>query len=256
MIISSRYFLSRTRMIQFLDSMKSSGSSVNSLNITPGLPQMEVESLLEEIMDRETIPQELGKIISGSKTGAVLFVQLPRSYLILPPFPIPETKSTSGYAIEPLRSMLEHEYRIALVLVRLGAYAIGICEGERLITSKIGTGLIHGRHKKGGSSQQRFRRHREKQIEYFLTRVCTHVQEYFESQSLDYVVYGGARTTILLLQKRCPFLQRFDNRSLPPLLDIPEPRRAVLDTAAGRIWSSEIIELPDNTEMAMLNDSV
>ena len=247
MIISSRYFLSRTRMIQFLDSMKSSGSSVNSLNITPGLPQMEVESLLEEILGRKAITQELGEIISSSKTGAALFAQPLRSYLILPPFPIPETNSISGYAIEPLRSMLKHEYRIAMVLVRLGAYAIGICEGENLITSKVGTGLIHGRHKKGGSSQQRFRRHREKQIEYFLTRVCTHVQEHLESKSLDYMVYGGSQTTILLLQKRCPFLQRLDNRSLPSLLDIPNPRRGVLDTAAGRIWSSEIIDLLDDT---------
>ena len=128
--------------------------------------------------------------------------------------------------------------------MRLGAYAIGICDGENLVSSKVGTGLVHGRHRQGGSSAHRFERHRDKQIEYFLTRVCQHAREQLEPQAkaLDYVVYGGAWTTILLLQKQCPFLGQFDEPTLPPLLDIPEPRQAVLETAVNRVWSSTVIE--------------
>jgi len=244
--MSSRYFLSRARMIKFLDALQSNNDTIKSLYFTPGLSLPEVENLLKTTLARHAVPPELGKAITSSKTGAVLFCQSPRSYLVLPPFPVAENYSASGTSIEPLRSVLEHDYRIALILVRLGAYAIGVCEGESLITSKVGTGLIHSRHKKGGSSQQRFARHREKQIEYFLSRVCSHIQERLKPEKLDYVVYGGARTTILLLQKHCPFLQRFNNHLLPPLLDIPEPRKAVLDTTAGRVWSSEIIEMLDD----------
>jgi hypothetical protein len=155
-----------------------------------------------------------------------------------------------GYSVGPLRSLLRHDFSVALILVRLGAYAVGLCRGESLIASKVGTGLVHGRHKKGGSSQQRFQRHREKEIESFLNRVCCHIKEKLEpqAQTLDYLVYGGARTTILSLQKRCAFLQQFDNRTLAPLLDIPNPRQAVLQTAVGRVWSSKLIEWYDDEE--------
>jgi peptide subunit release factor 1 (eRF1) len=140
--------------------------------------------------------------------------------------------------------LLRHDYRIALVLVRLGAYAIGICHGERLVTSKVGTGLVHGRHKKGGSSAHRFERHRDKQIEYFLTRVCGRLREQLEPhiQALDFVVYGGARTTIQLLKKQCQFVEKLGKPTLPPLFDIPAPRQSVLETAVSRVWSSTVME--------------
>ena len=169
-------------------------------------------------------------------------------HLVLPPFPIDEEYMTSGYDVEPLRSLLSHDFLIALVLVRLGAYSIGICRGPELIDSKTGTGLVHARHKKGGSSQARFARHREKQIEQFLIRVCGHAREHVGpyARSLDYLVYGGARTTILLLRKRCPFLSQFDDRILRMLLDIPDPRMAVLEKAVSTVWSTDVIEWRDD----------
>ena len=96
------------------------------------------------------------------------------------------------------------------MLVRLGSYAIGVCRGDKLVSSKVGTGLVHGRHRQGGSSAHRFERHRDKQIESFLIRVCGHVREQLEPyvKSMDYIVYGGARTTILMAQKYCPWLEK------------------------------------------------
>jgi hypothetical protein len=187
------------------------------------------------------LPQ-LVETAASSKTGAVLFWSPSRGYLITPPLPITEQLIEPGYFVGPLRALLQHDFRVALLLVRLGSYAVGLCQGESLIASKVGTGLVHGRHKKGGSSQQRFQRHREKQMEAFLNRVCAHFQERLEHQAVDYMVYGGAWTTIMSLQKRCPFLQRFDNRLLPPLLDIPDPRQPVLETVITRVWSSRITE--------------
>ena len=86
---------------------------------------------------------------------------------------------------------------------------------------------------------------REKQIENFLDRVCGHIEERLEPQALDYAVYGGARTTILSLQKHCSILRAFDKRTLPPLLDIPAPRKKVLETVVGRVWSSSVTEWYD-----------
>ena len=165
-------------------------------------------------------------------------------YLVLPPFPVAEKYIAGGYEVAPLRALLQRDFTVAVVLVRLGAYAVGVCQGEKLVSSKVGTGLVHGRHRQGGSSQHRFERHREKQIEYFLTRVCTHAREHIEphARSLDYIAYGGAWTTILSLTKQCPFLKQFDDRTLPPLLDIPDPRQPVLESAITRVWSSTVIE--------------
>ena len=232
-------------MLDFLADIEATeDDTARSLYLPPGLSLLETEHLIEQVIGSQEPSDGLAEIAASLKTGGILFWGSRLKHLVSPPFPLTEKAIFPGYKVEPLRSMLKTDYKIALILIRLGAYAVGICEGEKIITSKVGTALVHGRHKKGGSSQQRFRRHREKQIESFLNRVCGHIQERFEpvARTIDYLVYGGARTTILELQKQCPFLRQFDSCNLPPLLDIPDPRQAVLETSVNRVWSSKVIE--------------
>jgi peptide subunit release factor 1 (eRF1) len=244
MLISKRFHLGRWKMLEFLDELALTEGKAVSLYLPQGATEDRVEGLLRKVFATSAIPPNVAGVIANSQMGAALFYSPPRIHLVLPPFPIVEEYMTNGYDTEPLRSLLSHDLVIALVLVRLGSYSVGICRGTGLIDSKTGTGLVHARHKKGGSSQARFARHREKQIEQFLERVCSHVREHIEphTRSLDYLVYGGARTTILLLRKQCPFLNQFDDRILRMLLDIPEPRKAVLEKAVGTVWSTDIIE--------------
>jgi peptide subunit release factor 1 (eRF1) len=243
MFIPSRFRLGRPQMLEFLGELASTKGKAISVYVPQGTTPAGVDNLLGQVFAPTAIPPGMAELIAGSGMGAVVFCSSPQTYLVLPPFPISEEYITNGYDIGPLRSLLSHDFLIALVLVRLGAYSIGVCRGTELIDSKTGTGLVHARHKKGGSSQARFARHREKQIEQFLERVCGHVREHIEphARSLDYLAYGGARTTILLLRKRCPFLSQFENRILRMLLDIPEPRKAVLEQAIGTIWSTDVI---------------
>jgi peptide subunit release factor 1 (eRF1) len=231
-------------MLGFLDELASIEGKAISLYLPQGTTPARLENLLGQVFAATAVPLGMAEAIAGSEMGVAFFWSPPQIHLVLPPFPIVEEYITDGYDIEPLRSLLVQDFLIALVLVRLGAYSIGICRGAELIDSKTGTGLVHARHKKGGSSQARFARHREKQIEQFLVRVCGHVREHIEprARSLDYLVYGGARTTILLLRKRCPFLSQFDDRILRTLLDIPEPRQAVLEKAIETVWSTDVIE--------------
>jgi len=211
MFIAQRFHLGRSKMLGFLDELALTEGKAISLYFPHGTPPARVENLLGKAFAETAMPPGIAEVIAGSGMGATLFSSLQRTYLVLPPFPIAE------------------EY---------------ICRGTKLIDSKTGTGLVHARHKKGGSSQARFARHREKQIESFLDRVCGHVREYVEphARALDFLVYGGARTTILSLRKRCPFLGQFEDRILRMLLDIPEPRKAVLGKAVGTLWSTDIIE--------------
>lgn len=141
-------------------------------------------------------------------------------------------------------SLISRDYQIGIVLVRLGHFSVGVCHGEKLILHDSGTGLIHGRHRQGGSSAARFQRRRKDQTHHFLERVSEHLQETLEpyARTIDFFIYGGARVTILRLQKQCPFLAQFDNRLLPPLLDVEDPRFSVLEKAVSDIWSSKFTE--------------
>ncbi len=237
------YFLKREGMIRFLNKLEAPDNTAKSLYIPP-------ESLAKRLSEQHDIPPEIIDLAVKSKTGVAIFWNISQGYAVVPPFPLTAVHSARGYDVNPLLGLLEHDFRVGLILVRLGSYAIGLCQGESLAASKVGTGLVHGRHKKGGSSQQRFQRHRDKQIESFLTRVCHHVREILEPQAatLDYLAYGGAWTTILSLQKICPFLQQFGARILPPLLDIGEPRQKILVAAAGRVWSSSVTEWHNEKE--------
>jgi len=242
-LISTKFFLRRSKMLEFLNEIKqTSDPSSITAHIPPGFSEPEIEDLLHNCC-AHSLPDEFSQIASRVKNGAVLFWGDTRKCIVLPPFPLSEKTTFDGYVTEPLYRLLTSDYIIGLVLVHLGAYAVGICQGEKLIASKVGTGLVHGRHKKGGSSQHRFQRRRENQIREFLDRVCLHLQEQLEPhrQLLNYIAYGGPRQTVLQLQKRCPFLQSFEDRVLP-LLDVPSPGQRILETAVVRIWSSCIID--------------
>ena len=241
--------LSRSRTLDLLNEITDdTGIEFRSLYLPPHLPSSEIRESLKEVTTEQENTDKLAELASRSMTGSVIFYSPEHTYLILPPFPITVKYFVRSLNTEPLLSLLKQDYMIGLILVRLGAYAIGLCHGDNLIRSKVGTGLVHGRHKKGGSSAHRFERHRDKQIEYFLTRVCQRTREQLEShvKSLDYLVYGGARTTIQLLKKQCAFVGKLDIETLPPLFDIPEPRQSVLQTAVNRIWSSTVMEWQGN----------
>ena len=241
----TKFYLRRSKMVAFLDEQEgTTGSGAMSLYLPPGLAAPEIESLLGQVGD---LPgrDEINRLAAASPSGGVLFWGGARRCLVLPPFPLREKVILAGYDAGPLRRILDRDWLIGLVLVHLGSYAVGLCRGETLVASKVGTGLVHGRHRKGGSSQQRFQRRRQNQADEFLDRVCQHAREKLEPHAgeINYIAYGGPRQTVLQLQKRCPFLASLAGRSLP-VLEVPSLRQKVLEAAVIRLWSSVIIEWP------------
>jgi len=246
MFISSRRRLTRQKMLRLLDELEAAEGTATSLYILASLTLPEAEKTLKAPLGpgiEEALP-EIINAVARSRTGAVIFWGEQGKYLMLPPFPIKEKLFSSGYDVELLRSLLQQELTVALILLRLGAYAVGVFQGENLVSSKEGTGLVHSRHRQGGSSAHRFERHREKQIESFFTRVCTHVQERLEPylQQLDYIIYGGERHTLLSFRKQCHFLEQVDDRVLGTQLNVREPKQATLEAAIIHVWSGEVIE--------------
>jgi len=244
MLGATRYKLSKVRMLHLLEELKANSIEVGSLCIPSNSSRTNVEGLMETILDLKTMPEDISKSIAESSNGAILFWGPHHRYLVLPPFPLNEERVSSTCEIEPLYSLLHKEFLVGLVLVRLGTYSIGVIQGEKLVASKVGTGLVHARHRQGGSSSHRFERHREKQMETFFTRVCGHAREQLEpyARQLEYVIYGGVRETLLDFRKQCHFMSQFDKRTLDLLLNIREPKQAGLQEAIQEAWSSRVIQ--------------
>lgn len=63
-------------------------------------------------------------------------------------------------------TLIDHvrqDRRVGVVLVRRGGYAVGVFDGRRLLSSKVGQAYVQGRTKAGGWSQQRYARRRQQQ---------------------------------------------------------------------------------------------
>jgi peptide subunit release factor 1 (eRF1) len=243
MLSANRYTLTKTRLLRLLDELKANSIEVASLCIPPRLSKIEIEGLMETILDLKTLPEDLSRNMLESPTGAVLFWGPHHRYLVMPPFPLKDERTSPVCEIEPLHTLLRQDYLFGLIVIRLGSYAIGVVRGEELLSSKVGTGLVHARHRQGGSSSHRFERHREKQMETFFTRVCGHVREQLEphARDLQYLVYGGTRETLLDFRKQCHFVQQFETRALDHLLNIREPNRSGLHEAVQEAWSSRVV---------------
>jgi peptide subunit release factor 1 (eRF1) len=235
----NEYYVKRNNMSDFLDRFEEDSDSItSSIYLPPGLSANEVSQIV-----LSPLPDKILEVAAGSITGSVMFTGNENNTMVLPPFPLKEKVIFSDCTTEPLRELLGRDFIVGLVLVHLGTYAVGVCKGNVLVSSKVGTGLVHGRTRKGGSSSQRFQRRRENQAREFLERVCGHAQEHLlpYEKTLDYLVYGGPHQTVLQLRKECPVLKKFEDRTLQTI-DVPALRQKVLEAAVTRIWSSRIIE--------------
>ena len=142
-----------------------------------------------------------------------------------PPFPPLE-----GTGLDGLLAHVRRERVVGVLLVRLGGHASGVFAGRRLVESKVGSRLVHGRHRKGGSSQRRFERRREGQARLALEQAADTAARILlpHRDELDALVLGGDRRALTEV------LEDARLRPLRPLvaervLDVPEPRLVVLE---------------------------
>ena len=120
---------------------------------------------------------------------------------------------------------------VGVLLVRLGGYAAGVFTGSppRLVSSKTGSRLVHGRSAAGGTSQQRFARRRENQAASALAAAADTALRVLGpyADRLDAVVLGGDRravSTVSADSRLHPVMKHTVER----FLTVPEPRLAVL----------------------------
>ncbi|MBW4721180.1 acVLRF1 family peptidyl-tRNA hydrolase [Saccharothrix obliqua] len=149
---------------------------------------------------------------------------------------------SEGLAIAPLLANATASRRLGLLLVRLGGHSLGIALDGEVVTSTTDSRQVHGRNKAGGWSQQRFARRREGQARVALQAAAADAARVLVPRvdELDAVVLGGDKQALDALRsdrRLAPLFAKASRR----ILDVPEPRRAVLDEAAQRARSVEII---------------
>lgn len=194
---------------------------------------------------RQTAPDRLWQ----SETGIVFFWSERLSLAVEPPFRLESASLRNGISVGPLQTLLHREPLIAVVLLRLGSYSVGVFRGRRLLDAKTGTRYVKGRHSAGGTSQRRFARVREKQIHYLYVKVCEVVRQKlgpYEKQ-LERVFLGGERHTLSAFVNECPFLQRLEPITSTRILPVREPRRRELERMPNEIWKSRltVFRLPE-----------
>jgi Actinobacteria/chloroflexi VLRF1 release factor len=147
-----------------------------------------------------------------------------------PPFPpLLQTGGDEGLVSRPLLAHVERERLVGVLLVRLGGYAAGVFEGDRLLASRAGRRPVHGRSAAGGRSQLRFARRRELQARRALEAAADNAAEILLPllERLEAVVLGGDRRAIDSLREDRRLAPLFE-LAVERFLAVPDPKLGVL----------------------------
>ena len=206
---------------------------------------------MARFVGRENIRKRLAPLESAAgrtsyADGAVRIELLEETIVIRPPFGLPHEGAYDAVHLQPLFDALAQDHVVGALLVRLGGYAVGVFEGERLVASKVGSRFVKGRHKKGGSSASRFRRRRDEQARAQIEEaaaVATRVLEPWRDR-IEFVALGGDRAAIREVLTASPQLDWLAERALPRFFTVREPRRRGLERLPYDLYASELASEP------------
>ena len=168
--------------------------------------------------------------------GAVAIKSETEDLTVRPPFGLRHTGEYDRVHVAPLLEEIAEDHVVAALLVRLGGYAVGIFEGERLVASKVGARFVKNRNKKGGSSSNRFRRRREEQAHALVKEAAETAAAVLAPwrERVEFVALGGDRAAVDAVLAR-PELAWLEERALPRFFTVPDPRHVadLLDSIPG-----------------------
>jgi peptide subunit release factor 1 (eRF1) len=176
--------------------------------------------------------------------GGTATIELPdETVVVRPPFGLAHEGRYETVQLTPLFAALAADHIVAALLVRLGGYAIGVFDGERIVAAKVGARFVKGRHKKGGSSANRFRRRREEQARALIEEAAATAVGLLEPwrDRVEFVALGGARAAISELLEGSPQLGWLSERALERFFTVPDPRRRVLERLPYDLYSAKLI---------------
>jgi peptide subunit release factor 1 (eRF1) len=175
--------------------------------------------------------------------GAVRIETAEETITVRPPFGLAHARVYEDVDLGPLFEELARDHVVAAVLVRLGGFAVGLFDGERLVVSKVGSRFVKGRHKKGGSSSGRFRRRREEQARALIEAAAGTAGTVLEPHRarIEHVALGGDRAAARKVVEQLPWL---GEKALPRFFTVPEPRYRELERLPYELYAAELSEEP------------
>src|SRR5205823_8648496 len=178
---------------------------------------------------RENVRKRLEPLQEGRTTytaGGVRIETPDETITVRTAFGLAHEGAYDRIELGPLFEELARERIVAAVLVRLGGFAVGVFEGERLVASKVGTRFVKGRHKKGGSSSGRFRRRREEQARALIDEAAEVAVRVLEpwSERVEFTALGGDRAAVDETLAAQPRLAWLHERALPRFFTTGDPR--------------------------------
>jgi hypothetical protein len=227
---------SKSRLLHFLDQLQAESQDCITVYLTPASLRRQASELAAQL---GAMPEEMKEALgdksilrSAERCGsglAILWSEKGNGLVVLPPFAITEDKVSQGAAdTSPLRQLLEKERIMGIVLVNWGSYAVGVFQGNTLVASKMGTGHIHPRHKKGGRSQKRFARRTEEQKKDFLRRAANRIEETLQGYQLEHLFFGGNRLILKPLLDETAYLRSYAPQISPRHLTVRYADREAL----------------------------
>ncbi len=234
--------LSRIGLEGLLDGWEPAPGEPNlCLYIAPGPVESVLEAVGAEGQAWLSRLRELGRRVLESDTGLACLSRGGAALVVVPPFPIAETRLSSEWDLSPLKALLAADRTVGVVLVRLGRFSVAVYRGEGLVSSKTDARYVKGRHQAGGTSQLRYQRIREGQARKLHQKACEVVQSQFgEFDSLDFILLGGDRFTLDGLLKECPYLQQRRDKILDRRLNVRDPKRDTLEAVGCMVTSSRV----------------
>ena len=115
-------------------------------------------------------------------------------------------------------------------------------DGEPLVASKVGSRFVKGRHKKGGSSANRFRRRREEQARALVDAAADTAARVLGPwrDRVEFTALGGDRAAVDAVLEARADLAWLRERAIPRFLTVPDPRQRVLEGLPYELYAAEV----------------
>ena len=244
--IVQRLWAGKAHVMRTLDKLRVEGRCGFTVYLAPG-PHGANTAMPSELPGGPTTVEiaAVARKVGISDTGMLLCWDADRILALVPPFPIPQSSATQGSYFEQIWEIMETRPDIGIVLCRLGRYAVGVLNGDRLVVSKSDTRYVKSRHRAGGSSQRRFERSRERLIHELFQATCEAASSVLSpyERRLDHLILGGEKHTLRRLVQNCTLLQRLKPITLQRVLDVPRPSHKALENIHREVWKSRIVSL-------------
>jgi peptide subunit release factor 1 (eRF1) len=174
--------------------------------------------------------------------GAATIETEAETLVVRPPFGLRHAAEYDRVRVSPLLEEIAEDHLVAVLLVRLGGYAVGVFDGEALVASKVGSRFVKNRNKKGGSSANRFRRRRVEQARALTDEageVAAAVLAPWRERA-EFVALGGDRTAVDAALASHADLAWLRERALGRFFTVVEPRQRVLEAFPYDLYAVEV----------------